>query len=709
MGEENVARFDDEQDIYTRRTRRDEYDVELEPPAHQTEHMRPVRTSRQTDHVPAQRPPAQQRNAQRSASPRTSRAPQSARQRVEYERYGRVKPSRENTRLPRIERVPRPFHTDENPDVPKVRRASLFQDDAPSRRTPNTPLPQQRSQSSQHTPIVPPVKTPVTAHAPVIQLGSDFEDEEYEEDEINEVAEEQYEAQPAHPVRHHDTRATRPTRAIPYDDDEPQLRPVRRPYTPPDDIEDVPVRRTYGARNIHTPTVPQKAYVRRGRHEHTAYTHRSYTLLDIVQTIRHNRPLLILLSVALVALVLLPVLINSITHNSNPSSGTIYGNGTSNGSQNGSGQTVSQYPVDPHELVITVPDTAHPTPPVLATSAYLLDADTGATLYAYNPFMHLPMMSTTKLMTATLAIEHGNLDQRITISGNIANDLKQLSADSSVMGIKKGETYTLRELMYGLFLVSGNDAAIAIGDAIGGNLPNFVAMMNQRAQQLGLHDTHYMNPHGLLADNHYSSAHDLAILGRFAFNIPQLQQIGDTRVYTIPQTSDHPKHVLINGDQFLWWYPGVNAGKPGWDGDSNFVQVVSVVRNGHHLIGVTMHTANWWTDMRDLMNWGFNSFQWVSPALSDKQSPIPYDNLWNYFSDDKQSNTIPTANGGRYYVYTGYTISGPIMNYFDRNGGLNKFGYPTGLLAASGGNAVSQTFQHATIQCNVGSNQCGMV
>ena len=346
---------------------------------------------------------------------------------------------------------------------------------------------------------------------------------------------------------------------------------------------------------------------------------------------------------------------------------------------------------------------------MLATSAYLLDADTGATLYAYNPFLHLPMMSTTKLMTAILAIEHGNLDQRISIKGQIASDLNQLSADSSVMGIKKGETYTLRDLMYGLMLVSGNDAAIAIGDDIGGNLPHFVTMMNQKAQQLGLLDTHYMNPHGLLADGHYSSAHDLAILGRYSFNIPQIQQISDTHTYTILKTSDHPKHVMFNGDQFLWWYPGVNAGKPGWDGESNFVQVVSVVRNGHHLIGVTMHTSDWWTDMRDLMNWGFNSFQWVSPAITDKQSPIPYDTLWNYFAKDKQNVTIPTADGGRYYVYTGYSISDPILSYFDHHGGLNTFGYPTGLLSASGSNAIRQSFGRATIQCDLGTNQCGTV
>lgn len=673
-----MARFDDEQDIYISRTRqgtrRDVYDDE--PPLRETDRMRPVRASRPTtDPIQMQRTASGiQRKTQHSQPPRSS---QHTRQRIEYERYGRVKPSHTDTHIPRIQRTQRPFHTDENPDIPKIRRASLFQDNRPSRHAP---------------PLPPTTKSTTTAHIPIVELGADFADDTDEE--------EPFESQP-HP--------TRSTRVIPsVSSDTSSLRPVRRPYTPPDDIEELPARRTYGARNIRVPHMASATYARRGRHERTAYTHRAYSFLDVVQNIRHNRPLLIFISIALVVLVLLPLLINSIMHSANSTSGMISDVGS--GNQSGSGQsTVSKLPVDPHELVITSPDTDHPAPPVFATAAYLLDADTGATLYAYNPFLHLPMMSTTKLMTATLATERGNLDQRIAITGQIANDLNSLSADSSVMGIKKGETYTLRELLYGLLLASGNDAAIAIGDTIGGNLPNFVALMNQKAQQLGLRDTHYMNPHGLLAVNHYSSARDLAVLGRYAFSLPVIHQISGTRSFTITKTSDHAQHVLFNGNQFLWWYPGVDAGKPGWDGGSNFVQVVSVVRNGHHLIGVTMRTSDWWTDMRDLMNWGFNSFQWVSPAIVDKQSPIPYDYLWDYFSKDKQDATIPTANGGRYYIYTGYSISGPIMSYFDKQGGLKTFGYPTSLLNASSNNTIRQSFQHATIQCDAGSNRCGTV
>jgi D-alanyl-D-alanine carboxypeptidase len=369
--------------------------------------------------------------------------------------------------------------------------------------------------------------------------------------------------------------------------------------------------------------------------------------------------------------------------------------------------TTGQIPANAHKLVIIPQDTDHPAPPVLATSAYLLDAGSGNSLYAYNPFMRLPMLSTTKLMTASLAVESGNLDQKITITNTMSSDISQLSADSALFGIKKGETYSLREMLYGLLFVSGNDAAIAIADALGGNLQNFVAQMNQKAYHLGMYDTHFVNPHGLLDSGQYSCAHDLALLGQYSMSLPLLHKMSGEISYHIPAGGNHPERFLINENQFLWWYPGVDGGKTGYDGQKDFIQVISVTRNNHHLIGVVMHTNNWWTDMRDLMNWGFDSFTWISPRDVDlNQHPIPYDNLWNYFARDTQTVTIPTVDNGRYYIYTGFSISGPTMTYFDKNGGLAKFGYPTKMPTPPVASITSQQFEHATIQCNVATGLC---
>jgi D-alanyl-D-alanine carboxypeptidase len=363
-------------------------------------------------------------------------------------------------------------------------------------------------------------------------------------------------------------------------------------------------------------------------------------------------------------------------------------------------------------LIVKPQDLDHPPPPVLAASAYLLDADTGNTLYAYNPFEHLPMLSTTKLMTAILAIEQqgNNLDQRIAINAQMDNEIKQLSPDSALFGIKKGQTYTLRDLLYGLLFVSGNDAAIAIADALGGTEQHFVDEMNAKAQQLGMFDTHFANPHGLLQNGQYSCAHDLALLGRFAMTIPILHEISGQKAYYIPAGGNHPEFYLLNENQFLWWYPGVDGGKTGYDGASDFVQVMSVTRNHHHLIGVVMDTVDWWTDMRDLMNWGFDTFTWVSPRIVDQQDgPIPYDDLWNYFASDTINVTVPTADKGRYYVYTGYTIDGLIMSYFDKHGGLKTFGFPTSMVKSSGPAVISQQFQNASIQCDTARRVCQKV
>ncbi len=591
------------------------------------------------------------RSSQKLSTPRTQRPAQQSSVR---RRKNPIEPTTAST-----------YYSDEHPAVPKVRRASRFTETA--------------------------METSSTAKLPEVDEGiEDEHDEEAEEGIVEEHATERT----ATKIMVSRSRR-RPYVYEPPSTPRPNSLRTPRPRMPRSEGGTVSTKGT---------RYPREQYARYGRHEKRRQTR---SLQEVLQDFRHNRTLVIIAVSLALLLILVPVLINIMANAfHSPSGSLVTGTGQSSSNNSSTTQGGGQQSTDPHTIVITPPESDHPAPPVYATSAYLLDADTGDTLYAQNPFMHLPMMSTTKLMTATLALEKGNLDQKVTINGAIAKDLGTLSADSSVMGIKKGETYTLRELMYGLILVSGNDAAIAIGDTIGGNLPNFVAMMNDKAHSLGLLDTHYMNPHGLLATGHYSSAHDLAMLGRYAFNIPTLLTISGTRTYDIAKTNTHPEHNMINGDQFLWWYPGVNAGKPGWDGGSNFVQVVSCVRNGHHLIGVTMHTGDWWTDMRDLMNWGFDNFTWVSPHDVDLHNPIPYDNLWGYFDRDKKTDTIPVINGGRYYIYTGYSVSSPILTYFDKNGGLGKFGYPISLLSASGGSLLNQKFEHTTIQCDTTSNQC---
>jgi len=483
----------------------------------------------------------------------------------------------------------------------------------------------------------------------------------------------------------------------------------------PDEHPEIPtIRRASLQLNAqHTEKASQQQGKKPALSNHTHNHRQRSSLKDHLQSLSHSRALLIVGT--LVILILTPIMITSAVFNSHPSSTSRASNqgtpaSTSRTSNRGTpakgtAVPVNQRPADPHQIVIIPSDTDHPPPPVFAQSAYLLDADTGVTLYAYNPFKHIPMLSTTKLMTAVIALEIGNPAQKITITNAIANDVNQLSPDSSLFGVKKGETYTLSDLLYGLLLPSGNDDGVVIADSLSGNIKNFVAKMNQKALQLGMYDTHYMNPHGLLQPGHYSSAHDLAVIGRYSMSIPLIHHITGTRVYHLPP-GKHPDRILINGNQFLWWYPGVDGGKPGWDAGSNFLQVISCTRNHHHLIGVVMHSNNFWTDMRDLLNWGFDDFTWISPHDVDFQHPIVYDSDSNYFASDRKENTIPTADKGRYYIYTGFSISGPIMAFFDRGGGLKKFGYPISPPSLSSTQVSSQRFQHATIHCSLTTKQC---
>lgn len=405
---------------------------------------------------------------------------------------------------------------------------------------------------------------------------------------------------------------------------------------------------------------------------------------------------------ALLLLVLTPFMVGIVHNLTNKQKGHL-----NNSASSVSISKLQSVPSNSHELVIVPPKTDHPAPPVMATSAYLLDADNETTLDAQNPFLHLPMLSTTKLMTATIAVETGNLDQQITITPAMEQDINHLSADSALFGVKVGETYSLRDLLYGLLYVSGNDAALVIADALAGSVPAFVTEMNQKAQILGLNDTHFVNPHGLLDPGQYSCARDLAVLGQYALGIPVLHQISSGRVYHIAAGGKHGARVLLNENQFLWWYPGVDGGKTGYDGASDFVQVMSVTRNGHHLIAVAIHTNNWWTDMRDLINYGFNNYTWVSPRdVEASGQPIPYDSLWNYFASDTPTVSVSNAPNTRYYVFSGYSISGAILTYFDKNGGLKKFGYPMKIPVPSGDAAMSQQFQHGSILCNLTNNQC---
>lgn len=229
-------------------------------------------------------------------------------------------------------------------------------------------------------------------------------------------------------------------------------------------------------------------------------------------------------------------------------------------------------------------------PAISARAAFVLDAGTGTVRYAYQPDTPRAMASTTKIMTAVVAILSGKLEVAVTVGNQVASI--DPSQDSVVCcpTLQPGEVFTVRELLYGLLLPSGDDAALLIADAVAGSPANFVAQMNVYAALLGLRHTHYVNPHGLDAPGHVTTARDLARLTAFAMTIPLFRAIVGRARYTIPGTSGHPPialettNVLLNSDARL----GVDGVKTGYTGDAGYCLVVDAQRQGRHLIIVLL-------------------------------------------------------------------------------------------------------------------------
>lgn len=255
-----------------------------------------------------------------------------------------------------------------------------------------------------------------------------------------------------------------------------------------------------------------------------------------------------------------------------------------------------------------LPPTATPTPPpfISGAAAYVIDADTNRVLYQMNGFQQLPIASTTKIMTAIVAIENGNLDQGVTVG---QSELDEVPSGSSSAGLVAGDYFRLHTLLYALMLRSGTDASIVIAHTIAGSTANFVAMMNQKAQQLQLTHTHFNSPHGFDGNSHYSSAADLVKLANYAMRNAVFAQIVGQRVYDISPTLYTHKYHWENTNSLLFTYQGADGVKTGFTNNAGVCLVFSARRNGHHLIGAELHASSYedaFDDGTRLLDLGFS-------------------------------------------------------------------------------------------------------
>lgn len=233
------------------------------------------------------------------------------------------------------------------------------------------------------------------------------------------------------------------------------------------------------------------------------------------------------------------------------------------------------------------------------SSAAALIAGGGQILAEKNLHDRRAMASTTKIMTALLVLERANLDELVTVS-------PQALVGESSMGLQAGEVATVEDLLWGLLLQSGNDAAVALAEHVAGSENDFVALMNQRAAELGLADTHFANAHGLDAPEHYSSAHDLLRLTEEALRHPLFQHMVSTR------TTTAAGHSLTNINELLDRYPGADGVKTGTTQTAGQNLVASVTRDGNQSLAVVLGSEDRYADAATLFDHFYSSFHWTS-------------------------------------------------------------------------------------------------
>ena len=233
---------------------------------------------------------------------------------------------------------------------------------------------------------------------------------------------------------------------------------------------------------------------------------------------------------------------------------------------------------------------------VSAKKAYVLDTVSGRVLYEKNPDERSLIASTTKIMTALIVCEQCNVLDRMRIPK------EAVGIEGSSMYLREGEILTLQELLYGLMLSSGNDAAVALAIYCGGTVEGFAELMNDKARNLGLRNTHFENPNGLDSPGHYSTARDLAVLSAYAMENPIFRKTVSTKSLMMGQ------RYLTNHNKLLWRVDGADGIKTGYTKAAGRILVSSATRNDRRLIAVTIDAPDDWNDHASLLENGFSRY-----------------------------------------------------------------------------------------------------
>lgn len=251
-----------------------------------------------------------------------------------------------------------------------------------------------------------------------------------------------------------------------------------------------------------------------------------------------------------------------------------------------------------------------------AEAAALIDVKSGRLLYSHQGDKRMRIASTTKIMTAIIAIAQGELSDQVKVSKNA------FGKEGSSIYLKLNEEMSLHHMLYGLMLRSGNDAATAIAEHIGGSEQGFVLLMNEKARELGMENSNFMNPHGLDHDDHYSTANDMAKLTAYALQNPVFQEIVKTEIKKVPNPSESWDHVWTNKNKMLNIYEGADGVKTGYTKTARRCLVSSATRNGQQLAVVTLNDPNDWRDHGSLLDWGFANYK-LTPLAEKGEAVEP--------------------------------------------------------------------------------------
>ncbi len=299
------------------------------------------------------------------------------------------------------------------------------------------------------------------------------------------------------------------------------------------------------------------------------------------------------------------------------------------------------------------------TPPSISCeTAIVMDATTGQILYEKNAYQTMYPASITKILTALVAIEQGDLDSTLTMTEDAVWGIEW---DSNQIGLQVGEQITLRDALYATMLESANEAAWGIGIHVSGSLSAFCEAMNTRAKELGCTNTNFVNANGLHDDNHYTCAYDMALITKEALTHPEFVEITSTLEYTIPATNmtaeprylTHSNRMIQEGTDY--YYPYCIGGKTGFTEMAQGTFVAWAEHNGVELICVTMKTntnANNYTDTIALFNYCFNNYSAIKPLEHHEFTAEDIKDAENYLNDyygGKNLGTLELATDKDYY------------------------------------------------------------